>query len=237
MWKIVQIFDGEYGCEESDIKTCALTLRDEAGCTVNLTVDDDWLTFAGLAEGDDFDKEIFDVCDTDGNPLGSLVERSHAHKYGIRHRTAHIWVVREYEGRKQVLLQKRAMNKDSFPGRFDTSSSGHIQAGDEPLESALRELYEELGISAHEEDLQYAGYFDVKYEKEFHGKLFKDNEYAFVYCYDLPVDITQLTLQKEELDSVEWFDLDEVTAACAVHDQKFCVPGGGLKVIREFLEK
>ena len=60
-------------------------------------------------------------------------------------------------GRTEVLFQKRSMNKDSFPGKFDTSSAGRIQAGDEPLESALRELGEELGIQATPEQLVFAG--------------------------------------------------------------------------------
>ena len=57
-----------------------------------------------------------------------------------------MWIVRKSDEGAEVLLQKRAMNKDSFPGRYDTSSAGHIQAGDEPEESAISELHEELGI-------------------------------------------------------------------------------------------
>ena len=83
------------------------------------------------------------------------------------------------------------MNKDSFPGRFDTSSAGHIQAGDEPIESALRELHEELGIQAVKEDLDFAGTFRIQYEKEFHGKMFRDNEVAFVYVYQKPVNMKE----------------------------------------------
>ena len=84
-------------------------------------------------------EEIFDIIDTQGNPTGETVTREKAYAEGIPHRTAHIWIIREKYGRTEVLLQKRSMNKDSFPGKFDTSSAGHIQAGDEPLESALRE--------------------------------------------------------------------------------------------------
>ena len=92
---------------------------------------------------------------------------------------------------------------------FDTSSAGHIQAGDEPLESALRELEEELGIHATPEQLHFAGTFPISFAKEFHGKMFRDEELAFVYIYDQPVDITELVLQKEEVEAVEWFDLEE----------------------------
>lgn len=146
--------------------------------------------------------------------------------------------VREKGDKTEVLLQKRAMNKDSFPGRYDTSSAGHIQAGDEPLESAVRELSEELGIQADPDDLHFAGTFPIQYEKEFHGKPFKDNEIAFVYVYDEEVGIDNLTIQKEELDSVEWFDLEEVYQACQPpRDEKFCVPMSGLEIVRKYVKE
>ena len=183
-------------------------------------------------------EEIFDIVDENGNPTGETVSRAKAHEDGIRHRTAHIWVVREVNGEAEVLLQKRALNKDSFPGRYDTSSAGHIQAGDEPLESAIRELSEELGIQAEPEDLQFAGTFHIQYEKEFHGKLFKDNEFSFVYIYKGKVDISELSIQKEELESVEWFNLEEVYHACQPpRDEKFCVPMGGLEIVRKYLKE
>ncbi|MEE3496299.1 MAG: NUDIX domain-containing protein, partial [Butyrivibrio sp.] len=172
-------------------------------------------------------EELFDIVDENGNPTGETVSRSEAHAKGIRHRTAHIWVIRDNEGKKEVLLQKRALNKDSFPGKYDTSSAGHIQAGDEPLESALRELSEELGIEALAEQLHFVGTFFIGFEKEFHGKMFKDSEIAFVYAYEENVDISKLVVQKEELESVEWFDLEEVYKACLPpRDDRFCVPMG-----------
>lgn len=175
--------------------------------------------------------ELFDVCDEKGLPTGETVERTIAHREGIRHRTAHVWVIKKVDSKVQVLLQKRSMNKDSFPGRLDTSSAGHIQAGDEPLESALRELREELGILACPEDLDFAGQFHVKYEKEFHGAMFRDDEIANVYIYSKPVSIEDITVQKEELDSVEWHDFEETYAACKRHEEKYCVPVPGLEVL------
>lgn len=181
--------------------------------------------------------EIFDVVDEYGQPTGETVERTEAHARGIRHRTAHIWVVRERDGVTEVLLQKRSADKDSFPGRFDTSSSGHIHAGDEPLESALRELEEEIGISASAEQLHFAGTFRIQYEKEFYGKLFRDNEISFVYIYREPVDSSSLRLQEEEVEAVEWFGLDWVYQECRNHNPKFCVPMGGMETLRSFLAK
>ena len=181
--------------------------------------------------------EYLDIVDESGLPTGRTVARDEAHRQGIRHRTAHVWVVREAEGKTQVLLQKRSEEKESFPGMYDTSSAGHIPAGEEPLPSALRELSEELGIDAPPEALAYAGTFSIRYKKVFHGKPFRDNEVTRVYVYTRPVDIGQLTLQASEVSEVRWFDLDEVWNEIQSGDRhRFCVPRDGLEVLRRFLE-
>lgn len=179
--------------------------------------------------------EYFDITDEKGLPTGKLISREQAHREGIRHRTAHVWVVREWGGRTQVLLQKRAKNKDSFPGCFDTSSAGHIPAGSEPLPSALRELSEELGIEAKPEELTFIGTFRIQYEKEFYGKLFRDNEVSFVYLYRKDVDIDRLHLQAEEVEEVRWFDLTDVAALRKDNDPSICVPAAGLNTLRYYL--
>ena len=182
--------------------------------------------------------EYFDVVDEAGQPTGKTVSRENAHTYGILHRTAHVWIVRQADARLQVLLQKRSMEKDSFPGLYDTSSAGHIPAGDESVPSALRELSEELGITALPEQLHYAGTFRIQYEKEFHGRMFRDNEVTRVYVYQEPVDAETLTLQKSEVDEVRWFDLDEVLAETLRGDSsRFCVPLPGLEVLIQYLDK
>lgn len=179
--------------------------------------------------------ELFDIVRENGEPTGEIVSRDIAHRDGILHRTAHVWVIREIDGETQILLQKRSMDKDSFPGLYDTSSAGHIPAGDEPLPSAQRELAEELGIIAANEQLQYIGKFRIQYEKEFHGSLFRDNEISWVYVYREPVDIAQLTLQASEVEEVRWFALDEVCEEIRHSRERFCVPSGSLRLLQEWL--
>lgn len=180
--------------------------------------------------------EYLDICGEDGMPTGETVSRDEAHRLGVLHRTAHVWITRENRGVTEVLLQKRSMEKDSFPGMYDTSSAGHIPAGSEPVPSALRELREELGISAEPNDLAYAGSFRAKYEKVFHGSLFRDNEYVFVYVLRRPVDIGDIVVQRSEIDEVRWFSLGEVEDAASRGSKGvFCVPPGGIRVVRGFL--
>ncbi len=179
--------------------------------------------------------ELFDIVDEAGQPTGKVISRDEAHQKGTLHRTAHVWLVKEKPEGYDILLQKRSEEKDSFPGMYDTSSAGHIPAGDEPLPSALRELKEELGLTASPEELKFAGTFRIQYEKEFHGRLFRDNEVTRVYVYDKPVNIQDLTLQKNEVSEVRWFDLDEVWDEIHRSRERFCVPTTGLKVLREYL--
>ena len=179
--------------------------------------------------------EYLDVCDEKGQPTGAIVSRNKAHRDGIRHRTAHVWVIREEKGRIQILLQKRSANKESFPGMYDTSSAGHIPAGCEPLDSALRELREELGIEAGEGQLCYIGAICNRYEAQFRGKIFRDNEYCSVYLYREPLDAESLHLQAEEVERVDWFDLEQVREEIEHSRERFCVPGASLDLLRCFL--
>ena len=180
--------------------------------------------------------EILDICDEKGIPTGETVSRDDAHRDGVLHRTAHVWIVRKKAGGYDILLQKRSMEKESFPGLYDTSSAGHIPAGEEPVPSALRELQEELGIAAKPEELSFAGMFRIQYEKEFHGKMFRDNEVTWVYVYEEPVEISALSLQASEVDEVRWFDLEEVSREIQTKRDRFCVPSAGLKVLEEYLK-
>ena len=54
MWKIKQIFDGEYGCEEPEENgetKVSVMLENEAGERKYITVNDSWLVKMGLDEG------------------------------------------------------------------------------------------------------------------------------------------------------------------------------------------
>ena len=118
---------------------------------------------------------------------------------------------------------------------YDTSSAGHIPAGTEPLDSALRELKEELGITAEKEQLKRIGTFRTEYEEVFHGKLFHDNEVISVYVYCKPVDPDQLVLQESEVEEVRYFDLKEAYEEACKGSDRFCMNPNGMKVLIDYL--
>lgn len=153
--------------------------------------------------------ERLDVVDENGVPTGEIIDRQKAHDLGIPHRTSHVWIVREKEGKLQVLLQKRSDNKDSYPGCYDISSAGHIPAGVDFVPSALRELEEELGYEAKPEELLYCGQRRFRFDQIFHGHPFHDNQISNVYALWLDKEPCDFLLQKEEVSEVRWFDFDD----------------------------
>lgn len=152
--------------------------------------------------------ELLDIVDINGEPTGETVEREAAHQYGIRHRTSHVWIFRNHNGQTQVLLQKRSREKDSYPGCYDISSAGHIPAGEDFLESAVRELREELGVDAAAEELIYCGSRRFEYREKFHGREFWDNQVSNVYALQRNMEAEEFILQESEVDSVLWMDWD-----------------------------
>ena len=180
--------------------------------------------------------ELLDLLDENGEPSGEVRERTLVHLNGDWHRTSHVWVVRRRgDGGHDLLLQKRSRGKDSFGGCYDISSAGHIPAGQDYLESALRELKEELGIAAEPEDLRLVGVHDGRYEGEFHGRIFKNHEKSHVFAYEKPVEIEKLKLQKEEVESVKWMRIEDVLAAVKAHDPGYCLFEDEIEMLSEVL--
>ena len=159
------------------------------------------------------DLEFFDILDENGNKTGKIKERSLVHEDGDIHGTVHIWIRRKTEKGYDLLLQKRSKEKDSFPGCYDISSAGHIPAGCDFVESALRELREELGVTLPADALQECGVRHFTFEDVFHGRLFKDNQVSKVFCLWLDKNAEDFTVQKEEIDYVRWFGLEEAIEA------------------------
>ena len=128
--------------------------------------------------------EMFDIRTPEGEPTGEVKERSAVHRDGDWHGTAHIWLVRRKNGKIEVLLQKRSRLKETFPGCYDASCAGHLSAGDSFIQGALRELQEELGLEAKEEDL--GEFIPVRWMNGLEGSIFwTGKSLRFIYMINL----------------------------------------------------
>lgn len=62
----------------------------------------------------------------------------------LMHRTVHVVV----ETNGGLLLQRRGFDKDKGAGLWDSACAGHVEPGETYLQTATRELEEELGLRA-----------------------------------------------------------------------------------------
>lgn len=176
--------------------------------------------------------ELLDIVDEYGEPTGKTIERRIAHQKGIRHRTSHVWILRYKNNSLQVLLQKRSDQKDSYPGCYDISSAGHIPAGVDYISSALRELKEELGYEAKENQLIECGLRFFEFKEIFHGQLFHDLQVSKVFALWLDLDEKDFILQKEEVSEVKWFDFDDCINKVKNNSFPHCIYLEELKILK-----
>lgn len=87
-------------------------------------------------------EEIFDVVDHRDRVIGRQTRRE-VHARGLKHRAVHVLVVNT---RGEVYLQKRSFKKDTFPGVWDSSASGHVDSGETYEVCVVREAREEIGL-------------------------------------------------------------------------------------------
>ena len=191
--------------------------------------------------------EILDIVDENGEPIGTTVERTRAHREGIRHRTSHLWIGKFRDNIKDVehmdlLLQRRSEDKDSFPGCLDKSSAGHIIAGTSYEESAIRELKEELSIEADASELIYIGKRKYNYRRNFHHSEpeFWDNEVAKVFLMFKDVEASLIKFQKEEISQVLWMSFKEIRSLVEKKKSgdntcKICVSMEELNLIEQYV--
>ncbi len=114
------------------------------------------------------------------------------HKHGLRHRSVHMIVLNE---KGEVYLTKRSKTKPNFPGYYEGSVAGHVDAGETAERAALRELKEELGVTAQPQDLHELGEFRHN-DKLPNGWI--ENEITMLYLLRYDGKITFDTREIEE---------------------------------------
>lgn len=154
--------------------------------------------------------ELIDIVDHCGRPLGYSLPRGEVHMTGLWHRTVHVWVL---NARRQLLLQKRSMTKETFPGLWDISAAGHISSGDTSGKAACRELEEEIGIRAAEHELHFL--FTITGIYEDHSRPLMDHELSDVYLLQRDIPLTMVVRNSDEVDDVRYFGIDELKRGLA----------------------
>jgi len=162
--------------------------------------------------------EIFDVVDEQDNVIGQKT-RGEVHANKLLHRAVHVFV---FNKRGDLLLQQRSMFKDAHPGVWDSSVSGHLDAGEDYLPAAVRELDEEMGIrvdEAPEEIARIAACENTGWE---HVRLYRTKHSG-------PVKFPAA-----EVEAAAWFPVAELEAWIAARPDDFA--SGFIECWKAFLE-
>ena len=92
-----------------------------------------------------------------------IVPRSRMRRDNLRHRSASVIVT---NNRGELLVHRRADDKDLFPGWWDLAAGGVVGVGETYAEAAVRELLEELGIIADDLEFVTSGHHDDEHARE-----------------------------------------------------------------------
>jgi len=139
--------------------------------------------------------ECFDVVNEWDQVVGRATRRE-VHANGLLHRAVHVFV---FNAKGEVFLQKRSMAKDSSPGLWDSSASGHLESGEEYDPCAVRELEEELGLVV-----------DVAPEPLFKVEACSETGQEFVWVYRVESE-GPFDWNRDEIEHGEWFHPEQVS--------------------------
>lgn len=88
-------------------------------------------------------EELFPIVNAEGAVIGKATRKDCHGGSMLLHPVVHLHVIGD-DG--SIYLQKRSMNKDIQPGKWDTAVGGHVDYGENIFDALLREAREELGI-------------------------------------------------------------------------------------------
>lgn len=151
--------------------------------------------------------EWFDIVDDDDQVIGRA-RRSDCHgNPGLIHRAVHVLV---FDKSDRLLMQKRSLNKDIQPGRWDTSVGGHLEPGEGYLEAASREMGEELGL--------FGLPLTFLYNSKIRNAVESENVATFLTCCD-----GNPQANPREIDELRYWEAGEIEAAlgCEIFTPNF----------------
>lgn len=166
--------------------------------------------------------ELWQLYDEHARPLeGQGATKEDIFSKGLLHGASHVWIWRERQGKLEVMLQRRAPGKRTWPDCLDISAAGHIDLGETPEVAALREAEEEIGLTIDPDKLFFLDRFRAHLEA---GDNLIENEHQFLYL--LRSDQEDFSADGTEVTSTEWRALDVFEVQTLVNNSTEYVPHG-----------
>ena len=132
--------------------------------------------------------ELLDVYNNNGERTGRIVERGAKDTLFAEGEHIAVAIIYIENDNNEFLIQKTSKQK----GGNYSSTGGHVNHNEEPIDTIKREVKEELGIDISKDNIVDLGY------------LLFDFPIRFVFYLRKNIDIKDIILQKEEVESVSY---------------------------------
>ncbi len=149
--------------------------------------------------------ELWDVYDENRNPLHRKHRRGVPMRSGEYHLTAFVWV---FNQKGELLLTKRSPEKLAYPN-FWALTGGAVLSGETSLQAVQRELFEETGIHARQDEFLPVDTYRRK------------NCLCDLYFLSKDVPLSRLVMQPGETCDAKWVsrkEFEEMIAAREIAD-------------------
>ena len=132
--------------------------------------------------------ELLDVYNNNGERTGRIVERGAKDTLFAEGEHIAVAIIYIENDNNEFLIQKTSKQK----GGNYSSTGGHVNHNEEPIDTIKREVKEELGIDISKDNIVDLGY------------LLFDFPIRFVFYLRKNINIKDIILQKEEVESVSY---------------------------------
>ena len=138
--------------------------------------------------------EYLDLYDVNKNLTGEKIVRGKGKPQVPENNYINIVIIFMQNSEGKFLFQITSKEK----GNEIATTGGHVKSGQTSYEAILAEVDEELGLDISKEDVKMI-------DSYIFGVAFMD-----VYYLNKDINISDLKLQDDEVESVEWFTIDRI---------------------------
>ena len=142
--------------------------------------------------------EIFPIVNENGEVVGKATRKECHSGSMLLHPVVHLHI---FDNQGRLYLQKRSMDKDIQPGKWDTAVGGHLDLGESVEEALLREAREELSFTGFTPKPLFRYVFQSSRERE------------LVNAFHTVTSRTSFTHDPVEVDDGRFWTMEEINDA------------------------
>ena len=140
--------------------------------------------------------EEYCVVVNEKNEIIGKEKRGIIHQSGLWHRGVHVFL---FSRDRRLLIQRRSLTRDTYPGALDCSVSEHLNPGESYVEGVMRGLKEELGL----EEIRVTRLLQLMMK-------YGPNDNMANELYEGTLDEEPLTIDHREIDEIKGHTLAEI---------------------------